>query len=76
MRMVHDHVRRPEAASIENWVLEILREEGTQSLDSLTARARWDAACTLLAIDRLSRSGVVCLSRLERDDYVVALNRS
>ena len=76
MRTVHDHVRHTDTLSIENWVIEILREEGTQPLDSLTARARWDAACTLLAIDRLSRSGVICLSRLERDDYVVALNPS
>ena len=76
MAALHDQrVRQPRTWTIEEWIVEILKREGMQSLDGLTSRSPEDTAPMLLAIDRLSRNGVISLWRLNREDYLLALNR-
>jgi hypothetical protein len=64
-----------ERPSVEEWVLAALQSRGTQTLDQLGAslpETNW--AQLFLAVDRLSRAGLVSLRPADRGDYEVALN--
>lgn len=58
------------AASI---VIEILRQEGEQTLESLSRRSGLGWAQVFGEIDRLSRAGVVWLRQASGPDYYVSL---
>jgi len=64
-------VERP---SVEEWVLASLRARGSQTLDQLgSALPETNWAQLFLAIDRLSRSGLVTLRPARQGDYLVSL---
>jgi len=58
----HEGTIENEKPSLDEWVLAVLREHGTQTLDNLAMLLRpvnWGRL--FLAVDRLSRSGKVAL---------------
>ena len=62
--------------SVEEWVLAQLTERGAQSLDQLGGslpEMNW--AQLFLAVDRLSRCGLVSLRPARQGDYLVSMNR-
>lgn len=64
-----------ERPSIEEWVLGVLRERGTQTLDQLGGllpEVNW--AQLFLAIDRLSRSGKISMRNIGPGDYFLSIN--
>ena len=63
-----------ECPSMKEWVLSILYERGMQTLDDLGAwlpQANW--AQLFLAIDSLSRDGIIELRRVGQGDYLLSL---
>lgn len=67
---------RLEYPSVEEWILAALSEQGEQTLDQLARSlpsVNW--AQFFLAIDRLSRSGKICLWPPQHGDYLVSLGR-
>jgi hypothetical protein len=75
-RQGHDpYPTEPEKPSMDEWVLSILQEHGTQTLDRLGAllpHVNW--AQLFLAIDRLSRSGHIALWSPGFGDYLITAN--
>ncbi len=57
----------------ESIVIEILRQEGEQTLESLSHRSGLGWAQVFGEIDRLSRTGVVWLRQASGPDYYVSL---
>lgn len=55
-------------------VIEILRQEGEQTLESLSYRSGLGWAQVFGEIDRLSRTGTVWLRRSTGSDYYVSLS--
>jgi hypothetical protein len=76
-RPVHDrraHVQ--EKPSIDEWILGVLQQHGTQTLDQigkLLPEVNW--AQLFLAIDRLSRSGQISLWSPGFGDYLITVNQ-
>ncbi|WP_447979576.1 hypothetical protein [Candidatus Nitrospira bockiana] len=61
--------------SLDEWVIGVLRQQGTQTLDQLgklLPEANW--AQLFLAIDRLSRSGSITLWSPGFGDYLISVN--
>lgn len=61
--------------SVDEWVIGVLRQHGTQTLDQLgrlLPEANW--AQLFLAIDRLSRTGAVTLWSPGFGDYLISVN--
>ncbi len=73
------HERRAviqEKPSIDEWVLSVLQQHGTQTLDQigkLLPEVNW--AQLFLAIDRLSRSGKISLWSPGFGDYFITVNQ-
>jgi hypothetical protein len=64
-----------ERPSVDEWIVEVLRERGAQTLDHLGGSlpgVNW--AQFFLAIDRLSRTGKITLWPPKNGDYLVSLN--
>jgi hypothetical protein len=62
--------------SMEEWVLEILRQRRLHTLDQLgllLPAANW--AQLFLAVDRLSRSGAITLRKNGQGEYLLSLKR-
>jgi hypothetical protein len=63
--------------TVEQWVLSVLMERGERSLDELgQSLPEMNWAQLFLAIDKLSRSGKICLRRAKDGDYIVGLSAS
>jgi hypothetical protein len=65
-----------EKPSIDEWILTVLQEHGTQTLDhlgTLLPQITW--AQLFLAIDRLSRSGKISLWSPGFGDYLISRNQ-
>jgi hypothetical protein len=63
-----------ESRSMDEWILDSLRTEGTQTLDCLSYA--WPAegwAQLFLAIDRLSRAGKITIWPPKNGDYFVSV---
>lgn len=61
-----------ESRSIDEWILDALRIDGTQTLDRLShalPAEKW--APLFLAIDRLSRAGRIAIGPPRNGDYLV-----
>lgn len=66
-----------EKPSIDEWVVGILQQHGTQTLDQigkLLPEVNW--AQLFLAIDRLSRSGKISLWSPGFGDYLITVNQA
>lgn len=61
--------------AIEGRLIEVLREKGPQTLESLCALPDVSLAQVLLAVDRLSRSCAVIMERTAPCEYFLSLNR-
>ena len=64
-----------ERPSLDEWVIAVLQQRGTQTLDKLgklLPEANW--AQLFLAIDRLSRSGKISLWSPGFGDYLITVN--
>ena len=64
-----------ERPSLDEWVIAVLQQRGTQTLDQLgklLPEANW--AQLFLAIDRLSRSGKISLWSPGFGDYLITVN--
>ena len=64
-----------EKPSVDEWVLSVLQQRGTQTLDQigkLLPEVNW--AQLFLAIDRLSRSGKISLWSPGFGDYLITVN--
>ncbi|MCS6290887.1 MAG: hypothetical protein H8K10_18160 [Nitrospira sp.] len=61
-------------SSIEGRVIEVLREQGPQTLECLCALPDVSWAQVLLAVDHLSRSCTVAIERIAPCEYQVSLN--
>lgn len=64
------------SGSVTPRLIEVLRQEGPQTIEALSTRAGISWTQVFLAIDRLSRSGGVSLRRLGGSRYQVSLNRT
>lgn len=61
--------------SVEQWVLSVLMEHGERSLDELgQSLPEMNWAQLFLTIDKLSRSGKICLHRAKDGDYIVGIS--
>jgi hypothetical protein len=60
--------------STEEMLLTVLRTQGPQTLDNLCSLPEIGSSQMLLAIDRLSRSGLVSIEPIARCEYRVVLN--
>jgi hypothetical protein len=63
-----------ESGSMDAWILDSLRRDGTQSLDRLSHA--WPAegwTPLFLAIDRLSRVGKIVIGPPKNGDYLVSI---
>jgi hypothetical protein len=66
-----------ERSSVEEWLLRVLMEQGERSLDELEQslpETNW--AQFFLAIDKLSRSGRICLRRAKDGNYIIDIRAS
>jgi hypothetical protein len=76
---IQKHDRRvmvQEKPSIDEWVIGVLHQHGTQTLDQigkLLPEVNW--AQLFLAIDRLSRSGKISLWSPGFGDYLITVNQ-
>jgi hypothetical protein len=61
-------------SSIERRLIEVLREKGPQTLESLCELPDVSWAQVLLAVDHLSRSCTVAIERIAPCEYQVSLN--
>lgn len=60
--------------SVDEWIINILRTEGAQTMDQLAhALPATNWAPFFLALDRLSRTGEVCLWPPQNGSYLVSL---
>ena len=64
------------AVSIEEMVLNILRNGEVRTMDSLVETSGLDWSQVFLAIDRLSRSGDIRLQRGDGHYYAESVNRA
>ena len=71
--MVISEERSREGAACELRLLEILREQGPQALDTLCELPEFTWAQVLLAVDHLSRSRVISLELIGPREYQVSL---
>lgn len=67
---------RNEISVIEERLIEVLREKGPQTLESLCALPDVSWAQVLLAVDHLSRSCTVVLEQIRPCDYQLSLNKT
>lgn len=65
---------RNHVSAIERRLLEVLRENGPQTLESLCALPDLSWAQVLLAVDHLSRSREVAIEPIAPCEYQVSLN--
>jgi hypothetical protein len=65
-----------EISVIEERLIEVLREKGPQTLESLCALPDVSWAQVLLAVDHLSRSCTVVLEQIRPCDYQLSLNKT
>jgi hypothetical protein len=76
-KQVHDRRETvQEKPSIDEWVVDVLQQHGTQTLDQigkLLPGVNW--AQLFLAIDRLSRSGRISLWSPGFGDYLITVNQ-
>lgn len=63
-----------EVSSVEGRLIEVLREKGPQTLESLCALPDVSLAQVLLAVDRLTRSSGVVMERTAPCEYSLSLN--
>ncbi len=64
-----------ERPSVDEWIVEVLRQRGAQTLDRLgdsLPNVNW--ARLFLAIDRLNRAGKVAIWPPQNGDYLVSLS--
>ena len=65
-----------EVSSVKARLIEALRENGPQTIESLCALPDVSVAEVLLAVDFLSRSSTVVMERIGPCDYQLSLNRT
>lgn len=63
-------------SAIEERLIEVLRENGPQTLETLCALPDVSWAQVLLAVDHLSRSCTVVMERIAPCEYQLSLNRT
>ena len=63
-----------EVSASEKRLLEVLREKGPQTLESLCAIHEMSWSQVLLAVDHLSRSGEVAIELIAPCEYQVSLS--
>jgi hypothetical protein len=63
-----------EVSASEKRLLEVLREKGPQTLESLCALPDMSWSQVLLAVDHLSRSGEVAIELIAPCEYLVSLS--
>jgi len=63
-----------EVSASEKRLLEVLREKGPQTLESLCALPDMSWSQVLLAVDHLSRSGEVAIELIAPCEYQVSLS--
>ncbi len=71
MDMIRDE--RQDLCESHRRLLQVLREMGPQTLDSLCALPGWHWAQVLLAVDHLSRSRHVAIEMIAPREYQVSL---
>jgi hypothetical protein len=60
--------------SVDEYIIELLRQKGAQTLDHLGAslpNVNW--ARLFLAIDRLSRTGIIAIAPPQQGEYLISL---
>ncbi len=63
-----------ESRAMDEWILDALRTDGTQSLDRLSQALSAEGwAPVFLAIDRLSRVGKIVIGPPKNGDYLVSV---
>jgi hypothetical protein len=63
-----------ESGSVDQWIVEVLRQRGEVSLDVLLCALPSGAWSRLfLAVDRLSRAGKIAIRPPHHGDYVISL---
>ncbi len=67
---------RNEVSSMEERILDVLREKGPQTLENLCTLHDAGWAQVLLAVDHLSRSCTVAIERIGPCEYQVSLKRT
>lgn len=71
--MIISEERSREGTACERRLLEILREQGPQTLDSLCDMPEFTWAQVLLAVDHLSRSRDISLEMIAPREYKVSV---
>jgi hypothetical protein len=72
-RTIPESILQLEQQSIDNRILDILEEDGAQSLDDLdNSLPEVGSARILFAIDRLSRTGQVSMGPRRNGEYIVS----
>jgi hypothetical protein len=73
--MIMEQERRSERSACERRLLEVLRQNGPQMLDTLCELPDFNWAQVLMAVDHLSRSREVSLELVGSREYQVSLTR-
>lgn len=71
--MVISEERLREGSACERRIVDILRQRGPQTLDTLCEVPEFTWAQVLLAVDHLSRSREISLELIGRNEYQVSL---